>query len=70
MKSVVFGEINALVDEYRDRCLWFLKAEFFPKTPEEALRTLALIERYGDRAAYQRAERLKKWLSQVSKVQS
>jgi hypothetical protein len=70
MKSVAFSEINALVDEYRDRCLWFFKPGYFPTTPDEAFRTLALIERYGDRAAYQRAERLKQWLSQNFKVQS
>jgi hypothetical protein len=70
MNSFAFGEINELVEEYRDRCLWYLKPGFFPTTPEEALRTLALIERYGDRAAYQRAERLKKWLSQHFKVES
>ena len=70
MNSCTFVEINELVEEYRDRCLWFLKPGFFPTTPEEALRTLALIERYGDRAAYQRAERIKKWLSPHFKVQS
>ncbi|MFA7174372.1 MAG: hypothetical protein WC340_13355 [Kiritimatiellia bacterium] len=65
MQNLAFDEINQLVDEYRDRCLWFLKPGFFPTTPKEALQTLVLIERYGDRAAYQRAERLKKWLSQL-----
>jgi hypothetical protein len=70
MNSFECAEVNALVDEYRDRCLWFLKPGFLPTSPEEALRALALIERYGDRAAYQRAERLKKWLSPNFKVQS
>jgi hypothetical protein len=70
MGSLVFQEINDLVEEYRDTCLWYLKAGFFPTTPEEALRALNLIERYGDRSAYERAERLKEWLSQHFKVQS
>jgi len=33
-------------------------------TPGEALRALNLIESYSDRSAFERAERLKKWLSQ------
>ena len=59
----VFDDINALAEEYRDRCLWFLKPGFFAGTPEEAFRILDLIERYGDRSAFQRAGKLRKWLS-------
>ena len=62
MKSTPFAEINALAEEYRDRCLWFLKPGFSAGTPEEALRLLDLIERYGDGSAYRRAERLREWL--------
>jgi len=62
MNCSSFDEINALVEEYRDRCLWFLRPDFSPRTPGEALRALDLIERYGDRAAYQRVERLRQWL--------
>jgi hypothetical protein len=63
MNSSSFNEINVLVEEYRDRCLWFLKPEYFVNTHDEALRVLDLIERYGDRSAYQRAEQLRQWLS-------
>jgi len=63
MSNASFDEINALVEEYRDRCLWFLKPDFCANTPDEALRALDLIERYGDRSAYRRAEALRKWLS-------
>ena len=70
MNNVSFDEINALIEKYRDRCLWFLAPLYIPATPDEALRTLNLIERYGDRAAYRRAERLKKWLLQHFKVES
>ena len=70
MNGSTFEEINVLVEEYRDRCLWFLRPGFSPATPEEAMRTLDLIERYGDQAAYQRAERLKKWLSQHFNAES
>ncbi len=70
MNRAAFAEIDVLVEEYRDRCLWFLRPDFSPTTNEEALRTLDLIERYGDRAAYQRSERLRKWLLQHSKAES
>lgn len=68
MSDSSFDEINALVEEYRDRCLWFLKPAFSVSTREEALRALDLIERYGDRSAYLRAEKLKQWLSQHFKA--
>ena len=47
MNNVSFAEINALIEEYRDRCLWFLAPRYTPTTPDEAMRTLNLIERYG-----------------------
>ena len=51
-----------LIEEYRDRCLWFLRPDYVPVTPEECRRVLDLIERYGDRDAYRRAEEIKAWL--------
>lgn len=54
--------IEELVEEYRDRCLWFLRQDFVPRNLEEALRVLDLIERYGDRAGFERIHRLRKWL--------
>jgi hypothetical protein len=30
----------AMVDDYRDRCLWFLRGDFYPRTLEERLRVL------------------------------
>ena len=66
----VMAEVTRLVEEYRDRCLWFLDARFVPTSTEEALRVLDLIERYGDRAGYLRAEKLKRWLSPPSSASS
>jgi hypothetical protein len=60
-------QIVALIDEYRDRCLWFLRPDYFPKTPEESQRVLDLIVRYGDRAAFTRVNEIKAWLSRDSK---
>jgi hypothetical protein len=58
--------IDALVDEYRTRCLWFLRSDYYPKTLEERLRILRYIERYGDREAYRRAAETRRWLSRNS----
>jgi hypothetical protein len=44
-------DLALLIEEYRDRCLWFLRPDFMPTTDEQILRTLHQIERYGDRAA-------------------
>ncbi len=62
--------IARLVDEYRDRCLWFLRADFYPRTLEERLRVLDTIQRYGDRTAFQRAAEARKWLLQRSSERS
>jgi hypothetical protein len=61
-------ELARLIEEYRDRCLWFLRPDFMPTTTEQILRTLDQLERYGDRAAYQRAEAIKRWLQAPSKA--
>jgi hypothetical protein len=57
------AEINHLVDAYRDRCLWFLRADYYPTSREEVLHTLDYIRRYGDRDAFRRAGELCQWLS-------
>jgi len=58
--------VRRLVDEYRARCLWFLDSDYYPESAEEIRRTLGLLERYGDRRAFQEAARMRKWLSQSS----
>ncbi len=62
--------VNALVDEYRTRCLWFLRVDWYPATLEDRLRALASIERHGDNAAFQRARALRAWLSRTFKEAS
>ena len=63
-------QMAGLVEEYRDRCLWFLRPDYRPATHEEMLRVLEWIERYGDRAGYERAEEIKAWLSRDSRPRS
>ena len=63
-------EVRDLIEEYRDRCLWFLRPDYVPSTPEEILQAIEYIERYGDRRAYQRAEEIRKWLLLATKQRS
>jgi len=60
------GALRALVDEYRSRCLWFLRRDYYPRTPEEARRVLDWIRRRGDLAAFRRAGEIEAWLSRHS----
>jgi hypothetical protein len=57
--GVVHG-INRLVDDYRTRCLWYLRPDYYPATDAERLRLLAAIQRCGDRAAHVRAAALRR----------
>lgn len=63
-------KVVKLIEEYRARCLWFLREDYVPVTPEEIAQTLELIERYGDRDSYLRAEELKQWLLRDSSAMS
>jgi hypothetical protein len=58
--------IDRLIDEYRDRCLWFLRQDYYPSTPEQQEQVLTFIERYGDAAGWRRARELRSWLSHRS----
>ena len=62
--------LNALVDDYRTRCLWFLRADYYPATREEQLRVLDYVQRYGDRDAHVRAANLRQWLLRLSNANS
>ncbi|MPZ20645.1 MAG: hypothetical protein GEV06_22450 [Luteitalea sp.] len=62
--------VNALVDEYRTQCLWFLRPDYYPATREAQLRILDYVQRYGDRRAHLRAAMLRQWFSQTSSAVS
>jgi hypothetical protein len=62
--------VNRLVDEYRHRCLWFLRDDYYPATDDERHRVLEYIGRHGDRRAYLRAAEIRQWLSRTSSVRS
>jgi hypothetical protein len=62
--------LRELVDEYRHRCLWFLRPDYYPATLTEAERALDAIQRHGDREAFQRAAQVRQWLSRPSSATS
>jgi hypothetical protein len=64
------AELRRLVDEYRGRCLWFLRQDYYPATRDEILTVLRHIERHGDREAFRRAASLRRWLSPPSNATS
>ena len=63
-------DLAGLIKDYRERCLWFLRPDYVPKTTEEIIKVLDLIERYGDREGFRRAEEIKACLSPHSKAVS
>ena len=58
--------VRRLVDDYRVRCLWFLRDDYYPATADERERVLRLIERHGDLAAFRRVAEVRTWLSRRS----
>ena len=66
----VMQNVRALVDEYRARCLWFLREDYYPRTPAEACGVLESIERHGDAAAFRKAAVLRLWLLRNSSAPS
>jgi hypothetical protein len=62
--------VDDLVDEYRHRCLWFLRPDYYPASEEERQRVLEYIQRYGDRRAFLRAAEVRQWLSRASSAPS
>lgn len=68
--KTVMHDVNALVDEYRTRCLWFLREDYYPQTTIDACHVLEQIERHGDVAAFRKAAALRQWLLQNSSAPS
>jgi hypothetical protein len=60
--------VERLVDEYRDRCLWFLRSDYRPEDRDAVLRVLEYIERYGDRDGFKRAAEIRQWLSRSQRA--
>ena len=52
-------QVDTLVDDYRTRCLWFLRPDYYPVTRDQQLRVLDYVQRYGDRDAHVRVAPLR-----------
>lgn len=57
------AELRGLIDEYRARCLWSLREDYYPTTRSERERVLRLIERHGDSHVLRRVAALRACLS-------
>lgn len=68
--AAALGELHRLVEEYRSRCLWFLRPDYYPRHPAEIRRVLGWIETNGDVQAFQRAADIRQWLSRRSNGKS
>jgi hypothetical protein len=68
--SAIAEAVDRLVEEYRHRCLWFLRSDYYPTTDDQRLRVLEYIQRHGDRKAYLRAAEVRQWLSRNSSAAS
>lgn len=62
----VAAEVDRLVDECRSTCLWYQRPDYHPRTTAERLLVLDAIQKHGDLRTFQRAARLKQWLSLLS----
>lgn len=60
------AEFRRFVDEHRARCLWFLREDYYPRTPDECEDVLRQIAHHGDRDAFRRVAQFRAWLSQRS----
>jgi hypothetical protein len=68
--SSVVEALGRLIDEYRDRCLWYLRRDYHPATRDEALCVLDAIARHGGVEAFRRAAEIRSWLSPRSSATS
>lgn len=62
--------LRALIDQYRTRCLWFLREGYYPTSADEVLRVLDAIQHHGDLDAFKRAGALRQWVSASSSAAS
>ncbi|MCD4653741.1 hypothetical protein K8T06_07375 [bacterium] len=59
--GLLHSEIRSLIDEQRDRCLWFLANDYYPKDSDSVIYILDTIRKHGNLDAFRKAEELKRW---------
>lgn len=62
--------LRQLVERERIHCLWFLRTDYYPATTQQIVRVLTYIERYGSRAAFVEARKIRQWLLHPSNGKS
>lgn len=62
--------VDRLVEEYRDRALWFLRPDYYPRSDEERLQVLAYIEQRADLPTFRRVARLRQCLLRTTSARS
>lgn len=62
--------LQELVDDYRARCLWFLREDYYPETAPERERVLSLIAEHGDLDAFRRVAEIRAWYLRASNATS
>ena len=64
VKEIVESEaFKAVVEDYRDVCLWFADLSKPPRNEVQLEQVLSSIETYGDANAFKRVGRIRSWLS-------
>jgi len=61
-RAELVQHIDRMVTENRDRCLWFLKRDYFPGDDRMRLKVLDYIQRHGTRDSAREAAQLARWL--------
>ena len=56
-------DFKSVVRDYRHMCLWFANDVFHPQDEVQLEQILSSIEASGDRTAFKRVGRIRKWLS-------
>lgn len=69
-RDALDAEIDRLIEENRDRALWFLREDFRPTTDAERLRALDYIGRRADLATFRKVSELRECLLQSSSERS
>jgi len=69
-QEAIADGVNRLLDDYRLRCAWFLRSDYYPTNLEARLRVLDYVERRGDREGFRRAAELRRWLLPTSNAPS
>ena len=62
-RDEIVRAVDALVDECRVECLWYLRRDYYPRTDRERLQALDAIQERSTREVFRRAGALKEWLS-------